>query len=1044
MRRNLTIFLLFCVSMLTHLHLMAQQLQIQGRVVDQTNGSAIAHATINVVGTATVTAPDAKGFFTIQVPSARSQVKVTAIGYGTKTVSITNPNSPLEVSLEPEVGNIDEVVVVGYGTQTKATVTGAISSVKAKDLENMPLTRVEQALQGRTSGVMVMTNSGQPGSAANVRVRGTTSLNNNDPLWVVDGVVVDNGGIGYINQSDIESIDVLKDASAQAIYGARAANGVIIVTTKKGIIGAPSISYNGFFGTSAPAKKLKLTDATNYALLRNESLQNDGKAPLFSNPESLGKGTDWQEELFNNNAFRQNHEFSVSGGSEKSTYYSSFGYLDQQGIVATPISKYKRLNFRINSTYSPASWISFGQNIGYGREKSIGLGNTNSEFGGPLSSAINLDPITPVVVTDPAVAGRSPYTNPFVVRDAAGNPYGISPYVAQEMNNPMALIQTRLGNYNWSDNIVGNAFLEIMPIEGLKYRSSLGTKLSFWGEEAFTPEFYLSATGKNDRASFRRSMDRSMSWNFENTLSYTKTVKDHTFGALIGHGAYMDNNSFAVNGTYFGIPATKFDDASMNFPIPNTDKNLGGGEGIIQHVQSFFGRLNYNYKSRYLVEGLVRRDGSTKFGPKNKYGTFPSVSAGWVVSSEEFWNTDESFVDFLKIRAGYGVVGNDRIRDFGYTAVIGGGRNYSFGNEGGYLTGNSPNSIPNADLKWEETASTNIGIETVLFRNFNVTVDLFDKRTKGILQEVRAPGYLGVVSNPVGNVADLSNKGFEVSLGYNKVKGDWTYSASGNVSYVKNNMTNLGKDLTYLASNYQRFQNSSYEITRTILNQPIYSFYGMKHLGIFQNQQEIDAYVGPSGNKIQPNAKPGDFKWYDVNGDGVINEDDRVILGSPVPTWTYGLNLNAKYKDFDISIFGQGVGGNKIFQGLKRLDINSSNYQEKALGRWTGEGTSNTHPRLTDDDSNGNYRNPSQFYLENGDYFRLKVVQLGYSFKQFASHIGAKNLRVYVMAENLFTITKYTGYDPEIGGNASNAGMGIDRGIYPQARSFMFGLNLGF
>ncbi|MEJ5053207.1 SusC/RagA family TonB-linked outer membrane protein [Sphingobacterium sp. MYb382] len=1043
MKRNVTIFLLFCVSMLTHVHLMAQQLQIQGHVTDRANGSAITHATIQVVGTSTTTAPNDKGFFTIRVPNAKSQVQVKAIGYATKTVSIINPAEFLEIQLDGETGNIDEVVVVGYGTQTKATVTGAISSVKAKDLENMPLTRVEQALQGRTSGVLVMTNSGQPGSAANVRVRGTTSINGNDPLWVVDGVVVDNGGIGFINQSDIESLDVLKDASAQAIYGARAANGVILVTTKKGRIGAPSISYNGFFGTSAPAKKLKLTDATQYATLRNESLKNDGKAPLFADPASFGKGTDWQEELFNNGAIRHNHEFSVSGGSEKSTYYTSFGYLDQQGIVATEISKYKRLNFRLNSTYSPASWITFGQNIGYARDKSVGLGNTNSEFGGPLSSAINLDPITPVVVTDPAVAGQAPYTTPFAVRDAFGNPYGISPYVAQEMTNPMAFIQTRLGNYSWSDNIVGNAFAELMPIEGLKYRSSLGTKLAFWGNEGFTPQFYMSPTSKNDKANFSRGMNRMMDWNFENTISYTKDFNNHKIGVLVGHGAYMRNNSYNINGTYFGIPVDNFDEASMNFPVPNTDKNLGGGEGIVEHIQSFFGRVNYNFKDRYLFEALVRRDGSTKFGPQNKYGTFPSVSAGWVVSSEDFWNQDNATVNFLKLRAGYGVVGNDNIGNFGYTAVIGGGRNYSFGTGGAYLTGNSPNSVPNPNLKWEETKSANIGLEAVLFQNLSLSIDVFDKRTTGILQNVRLPQYVGVVSDPPANIGALTNRGFELSLGYNKKQGDWTYGASGNVSYVKNKITDLG-GFDFLATNYQTFQNSSYEITRTILNQPVYSFYGMRHLGVFQNQQEVDAYVGPNGGKIQPNAKPGDFKWEDINGDGVINENDRAILGSPIPTWTYGINLNAAYKDFDISVFGQGSGGNKIFQGLRRLDINASNYQEKALDRWTGEGTSNTHPRLTDDDANRNYRNPSQFYLEKGDYFRLKVVQLGYTFRNFSSYIGARNLRVYVMAENLFTITKYTGYDPEIGGGSNNSGMGIDRGRYPQARSFMFGLNIGF
>ncbi|MFZ4862869.1 SusC/RagA family TonB-linked outer membrane protein [Sphingobacterium sp. Mn56C] len=1043
MKRKLLLFLVLCISMLTHLHVMAQQFQLQGKISDKSTGTAIANATILVQGTSTATITNSQGIFNIRVAHANARLLITAVGYANQTVTVTDVTKNVDVELEQQVGNLDEVVVVGYGTQTRASITGAISSVKAKDLESMPLTRPEQALQGRTSGVLITTNSGQPGSAANVRVRGTTTINNNDPLWVVDGVVVDNGGIGYLNQSDIESIDVLKDASAQAIYGARASTGVILVTTKKGKQGAPSISYNGFFGTSAPAKKLKLLDASQYAMLRNESLANDGEAPLFTDPSSLGKGTDWQKEIFNSGALRHNHELSISGGSEKSTYFTSVGYLNQEGIVATDISKFKRLNFRINTTYSPASWITFGENVAYARDKSVGLGNTNSEFGGPLSSAINLDPLTPVVITDPAVASQAPYTNPFVVRDAFGNPYGISNYVTQEMTNPIAYMQTRLGNYSWSDNIVGNAFMEIMPIPGLKYRSSLGTKLSFWGGESFTPPFYLSVTSKNERANFNRGMNRSLAWNFENTVSYTKTINDHTFSLLAGHGAYMDGNSYNLNGTYYGIPVDNFDDASLSFPVPNADRTVGGGEGVISRVQSFFGRVNYNYKERYLFEALVRRDGSTKFGPNHKYGTFPSFSAGWVVSGEDFWNQN-SAVNFLKVRGGWGVVGNDRIPNFAYTALIGGGRNYPFGTEGNYLAGNSPNSIPNPDLKWEESQSTNIGLEAVFFQNLTFSFDLFQKKTVDMLMSYRIPKFVGVVSDPINNTGTLNNKGFELSLGYNKTVGDWKLGASGNVSYVKNKITYLGNGVEYLASNNQNFQNSTYEIARTIVGQPLFSFFGFKHLGIFQNQQEIDNYVNSSGNKIQPNAQPGDFKWQDSNGDGVINENDRVVLGSPIPTWTYGINLNAEYKGFDLSVFGQGVGGNMIFQGLRRLDIKGANYQERALGRWHGEGTSNKEPRLTDEDKNFNFRNPSQYHLEKGDYFRIKVVQLGYNFKQAASVIGAKRIRLYVMAENLFTITKYTGYDPEIGGNTSNAGIGVDRGIYPQAKSFMVGLNLGF
>ncbi len=1032
------LLLLFC------LHLQAQNLNVTGRVLDQATGLAVPNATVTVVGLSNATSTDEKGFFSIQVSRATAKLSVASMGYSTKIVSLTDASSTIVVELSPEIGNLEEVVVVGYGTQKRATVTGAISSVKASDLENMPVNRIEQSLQGRTSGVVVTANSGQPGSAAAVRVRGITTLNNNNPLWVVDGVVVDNGGIGFLNQSDIESIEVLKDAAAQAIYGARAANGVILVSTKKGKSGDPRIAYNGFFGISAPDKKLNLLNASQYVMLRNEARKNDGESPMFDETDGFGEGTDWQDEIFNNSAQRHNHEFSISGGTEKTTYYSSFGYFNQEGIVATDISKYNRLNFRLNSTYKPATWITIGENIGYSRDKSIGLGNTNSEYGGPLSSAINLDPLTPVIITDQGIASKSPYTNDNIIRDSFGNPYGISAYVAQEMSNPLAYIQTRNGNYGWSDNIVGNAFAEINPIDGLKWRTTLGTKLSFWGSESFTPPFYLNAASINSRTNFSRNMNRSMAWNVENTLSYQKKINEHQITLLLGQGAYVDNNSYGINGTYFGIPALGFQDASMNFNIPNTDKNLGGNEGVLNKVSSLFARINYNYQDKYLLEALVRRDGSSKFGPKHKYGVFPSFSAGWILSSEEFWNKETNPISFLKLRGGYGVVGNDNIGNFGYTSIIGSGRNYAFGTEDGYLVGYSPNSVPNPDLKWEETASTSIGLDAIFFQRFNLTLDWYSKKTKDILQQIPIPSYVGVVSDPATNIASMKNHGVELEVGYTDKFGEWDFRASGNVTYLENEVLELGQGRQFLSNNQQNFQSSSYPIARTEVGQSMYTFYGFQHLGIFQNQQEIDNYLDKDGNKIQPNAKPGDFKWQDTNENGSIDEDDRVILGSPIPKWTFGITLNTAYKGFDFMLFGQGVAGNKIFQGLRRLDIANANWQTTALDRWTGEGSSNDFPRMSDADDNKNFRNPSNFYLENGAYFRLKVAQLGYTFKNFAPKFGAKNLRVYLMAENLFTITKYTGYDPEIGGNESNSGMGIDRGIYPQARSFMVGLNLGF
>lgn len=1012
------------------------QSQIRGKVSVKPGGEALVGATVVVEGTTYATSTDAAGNYSINAQPGAVLV-ASFIGMITQKITVGN-EAVINFEMVESADNLTEVVIVGYGVQKKSVVTGAISSVKASDLETMPINRLEEALQGRTSGLTIASNSGQPGSAATVRVRGVTTLNNNNPLWVVDGVVVDNGGIGYLNQSDIESIEVLKDAASQAIYGARAAAGVILVTTKKGKAGGIRVNYNGFFGTSQPAKKLDLLDATQYATIRNEASVAAGGQPVYANPASLGRGTDWQSLIFNNSAKRQNHELSISGGNERSTFYLSFGHLNQEGIVATPISQYKRTNIRLNSEHKISKWLTFGQNLGYAHDKSIGLGNTNSEFGGPLSSAINLDPITPAVITDPAVAAAAPYTNKGIQRDANGNPYGISGAVGQEMSNPLAYIQTRLGNYGWSDNIVGNAYLQAEPIKGLLLKSTLGTKLAFWGVENFSPISWLNAASVTSQTNFNRTNNRRLDYNLENTISYTHGFGLHNVNVLLGQGAYLDNNTRMTSVTFFNVPATNFDDASLNFKVPADQRNSDGSEGANHTVSSLFARINYDYNEKYLVQALVRRDGSSRFGANNKYGIFPSFSLGWVLSKENFFPSTNA-VNFLKLRGGYGVVGNDGIGDFAYLSTIGSGRNYTIGNSGSYLIGYSPNAPANPDLKWEQTSQTNIGMDATVFQNVNITFEWFKKATKDILQNPRIPGYVGAISNPAANIADMENTGVELELGYKKRLGGVDFSVSGNVSYIENKVTNLGNGVEYLSGGAS-FQGAP-PITRTQVGYAIGSFYGYKQSGIFQSQEEVDAHVSSSGTKIQPNAKPGDFRWEDLDGNGTITEDDRTFIGNPTPKWSYGLTINAAYKGFDLVVFGQGVAGNQIFQGLRRLDIANANWQSDALGRWTGPGTSTDYPRIVNGDPNKNFQNPSTFYLEKGDFFRMKTLQLGYSLPAaLISKIAMKKARIYVMSQNLFTLTKYSGYDPEIGGSV----LSIDKGIYPQARSYMIGLNIGF
>lgn len=1017
----------------------SQEVQISGTVTSATDKLPMPGASVIIKGTVTGTTTDINGKYTVKTKPGEVLV-FSFMGMTSQEVAVTATSKVIDVVLVETAATLQEVVVVGYGTQKKSVTTGAISSVKSKDMEKIPNGRVEQALQGRVSGVTIAANSGQPGSASTIRIRGVTTFGDggNNPLWVVDGVVVNAEGIGFLNQSDIQSIEVLKDAASAAIYGTRAATGVILVTTKKGQAGKMVVNYNTFYGTSAPSKILDLCNATQYAALINERQTNGGLDVKFPNIGQYGTGTDWQKEIFNTGAKRYSHELSLSGGNDRSTFYTSVGITNQEGIVLSDISNYNKISFRLNSDHKISKVFTFGQTFGYTRQKSLGIGNTNSEFGGPLSSAINLDPITPLVEMDPVIASKAPYNDPRVIKDENGNPYGISPNVGQEMTNPLAYMQTRLGQYNWSDDFAGNAYLDINFDKHLKFRTSAGAKLAYWGWRGYSPVYLLNASTSTVINSYGMSNQQGLDWNVENVLTYTNKIEDHDFSILLGQGAYVNGIGFGTSNTIQGLPISNYEDASFNFDIPQANRISGTWDFTEHKISSLFTRVNYNYKEKYLFTGIIRRDGSTRFGANNKFGVFPSFSVGWVASSESFWKTN-NIVNTLKIRGGYGVNGNDNIGDFGYLATVIGGFNYTLGNAEQITTGYAPRTLDNPDLRWEETSQANIGIDARFLTSFNLVVEFFKKSTKGILRNIPIPGYVGVSSQPVGNVADMDNKGVEFELGYNKTIGDFTFSANGNLAYLKNKVTYVNSDADFIAGGAS-FQSMG-PVTRIQVGQSYNSFYGYKTDGIFQNWDEVNAYKNPSGGLIQPKAVPGDLKWVDTDGNGSITEDDKAFLGSSIPKYTYGLTLNAAYKGFDMMVFMQGAAGNKIFQGLRRLDIEFSNWQTVALSRWTGEGTSNEYPRLTAKDDNGNFGNMSEFYLEKGDYLRLKQMQIGYTINlDLLKKIDISRLRVYLQSENLFTFTGYTGYDPEIGGGV----YGIDKGYYPQARSFIAGLQLQF
>lgn len=1025
MKKNQLVLLL--MFLFGHIMMLGQVMTVSGVVKSAADDDVVIGATIIVKGNSSLgTTTDIDGKYSLEVPSPESILIFSYTGMREQVVAV-DARSEIDVILEEGV-ELDEVVVVGYGTQKKKVVTGAISKVKSENLENMPVTRIENSLQGRTSGVLVTTDSGQPGSGSFVRIRGITTTGNSNPLYVVDGVPI-GGGIDYLSQSDIESIEVLKDASA-GIYGARAASGVILVTTKKGKKGTIGVNYHGYYGVQNPWRKLRVLNAREYGILLNEASVADGGQLIFDNPDALGEGTDWQDAVFNDNAPIQNHEISLSAGSEKSTYFASFSFFDQKGIVSEEDSEFTRMTFRLNSEHKVTDRIKVGNTFAYTRINSIGTG-VNSEFGSPLGRAINLDPITPVYETDPNVLNSSVFTNFPVVSDENGV-FGISELVTSEVLNPLAALEVQQG-FGHSDKIVGNIYGEIELIDGLKFRSSYGADLAFWGGAGFTPIFYLNAANRNDVTQYNRGKNQGLSWIITNTLTYGKVFGDHDVNVVLGTSAEK-NKGNGLSGSIQDIPVNNIDDASFGF-FNEPDLQRFGGFEYESRIASHFGRVNYNFQQKYLLSLTMRADGSSRFGSNNKFGYFPSVSAGWILTEESFLS-NHPYINFLKLRGSWGINGNDNIGDFAYVSTIGEDRTYTFGFNESLTNGVSPNALANPDLKWEETSQINIGFDAVLLKGVSLTLDVYEKRTTNILAGVALPLFIGN-SGGVGNVGTVENRGIEVELGYDNNIGDFKFEVIGNFAITQNEVTFISSDSDFIPG--QRFGPQGLEITRTSVGETWNYLFGYKTDGLFQNQTEINNYVGEDGLPLQPEAQPGDIRFVDVNGDGVIDDDDRTKIGNPIAPFTYGFSLNGSYKNFDFILFGQGVWGNDVYNATRRFDLNKSNYNAQALERWTGEGTSNYWPRMTLLDPNRNFSRSSDFFVQNGAFFRIKTLQIGYSLpNHILDRIGMKKLRFYVSGNNLFTITNYTGFDPEIG-----AGTGVDRGIYPQPRFYLFGVNVG-
>ena len=1055
----------------------AQSIQVKGTVVSGSDNEPLPGVNVVVKGNTSIgTITGLNGDFTLAVP-ADAVLSISYIGFKPQEMAVKGQQN-LKIVLQEDTETLDEVVVVGYGVQKKSVVTASIAKVSSEDLTGKTRLRADDALKGMAAGVTVTSSSGQPGSKSMIRVRGIGTINNTEPLYIIDGMPTNQDGMESVNPNDIESIEVLKDAASGAIYGARAANGVILVTTKKGKTGKAQINYNFSYGWQSAWKHRDVTSATDYAILQNEKNINGGFAPLYADPYNLvdangdkimGFGTDWQKELFNDNAPIVQHDVSVSGAGDKVNYYFSLGYFTQDGIVGGNYgqSNYDRLTIRSNNTFTLIdateqrnflNKLDFGANLSYMRVHNTGI-DANSTWGSPLGSALYLAPTLPVTLKGEAAQGMiDHYSNYDLYRDANGNPYTIPGYLGsyQEQGNPIAMMQ---GNptKNWSQKFMPKFSVELQLWDNLKYHFTWSAEQSFWGNSgARLYKWYLSGNNNNDHTEASAYKANNTTWQVENTLTYDKTFGKHTIGVVLGQSAlkfYGDElkashwnlvniNKPYLNYTNGGNYVTEQDEEGNIIGV----KSLITAEGFpyVEHrISSLFGRFSYNYDERYMVQGTVRRDGSSRFGANNLYGIFPSFSLGWNVTNEAFMEKTKDWFSNMKVRFSWGKNGNDNIDDFAYTTntAVGGSSNYYFGSPGSLIYGSKANRLDNPDLKWEESEQLDFGLDFGFFNNaLTFTMDYFKKKTNGMIIDMPIPSYVGE-QRPLANVGDMENSGFEFELGYKFNVSDAKFAVKGNASYLHNELKNLGNDTGFLNFGINQFSDGG---TRAENGQPFPFFYGYKTLGVFQNMEQVNAYTwtNPETGEtklIQPGAQPGDMIFCDFDNNGEITSDDRTNIGSGTPKWTFGLNFNAEWKGLDLGLFLQGVSGVDVFDATYRQDISSGNFPTWVLSRWTGEGTSDKVPMLKSGDSKNWVI--SDLYIQDGSYLRLKNITLGYTLPgHLTRKVGVNRFRVYVMAENLFTWTKYWGFDPEIG--LDKTSLGVDYGVYPQARTWTVGFNI--
>lgn len=1023
MRKLLKVFLLLLFFLAGAAGAYAQR-TVTGTVVDK-DKLPVAGANVVVKGTQVGAITDGSGNYTITVPPAGNTLVISFIGYTSQEVPI-GASSVINVTLESESAALAEVVVVGYGTQKRAVVTGAISSVASDKITALPSSGLDQALQGRAAGLVVIAN-GAPGYASTIRVRGISTVNDANPLYVVDGIV--STSISNLSPSDIERIEVLKDASTAAIYGSLGSNGVIMVTTKKGKAGNVVVNFDGYYGVQYSTERYDLMDAAQY---KEYATGGAFTTPtVYTNAQYAARTTaaetDWQDEIYQNGPM-QDYNLSLSGGNENSTFRLSTGYLNQQGIVIN--TGLERFNFRANSDFKKGR-LKIGENLSL----SYSLQDPLADNGGRslLEHAIKMAPYLPVYNPDNPGGFQGP----------------TSSVDGQDAENPVRIMELNTRELTTLD-ILGNIYAELELIEGLKFRTSLGLQDQRIISNQLYPSFNDDNLGGNTHwANFANIFKNRATYTgllFTNNFTYNLTLAEkHNFEVL----ALMEYS--AVNSTTLNTNSRNYLSNDVN-ELSNTNPSISSGT-IDYYRIGYLGRLNYNYDSKYLFSASIRTDASSRFGANNRWGTFPSVSVGWNLAKEAFLS-DVGFISNLKLRGSWGKAGNDKIADYAYSSSLTSNMNYTFGNA--LLVGTTAAGRPNADLKWEEVTMTNVGVDLGLFRNqFTLSAEYYMNESNDLLMQVPLPLSSGDWTGTIPqNAGSMQTNGFELQLGYNDFEGEFNWSANLNLGTFKNEVKSLG-GATYISG----FGFEGEDLNRCQIGQPAFFFYGWDFDGIFQTPEEAASYMGGSQKALNASTA-GDFRIKDTNGDGVISATDRTNIGNPFPKMTLGLDLNASYKGFDLNFFISGVYGNKLYntnlydlQAMPRL----FNAGVEVLDRWTETNPSNTIPRAGAVAANAQ---ASSRFVEDGAYTKLKNITLGYTLPGNLLKNKLTKLRIYVSAQNMICITNYSGLDPEVGRYLSsgttlgqigapqtttqNYANGIDVGNYPIPKSVIGGFQITF